>query len=149
MTLLTYRNPLAVVNRIFNPSSVQIDMVGSDGFITDKALGNALGFANPEAAITHILSTHHTLLMPHVYTMQRGADCADQPERVLDLQGAMLLSRLVRSPHAVRVYSILHGREMTIEILKLSRLAEDDLAEDNILYFPSCRQRAIAAGQCC
>lgn len=86
---------------------VTLDKYGDQLFITDRALGAALGYPLPAVAIEWIVSQHVVELFRHSHEVDLDVPDEDGRERVwaFDLDGAMRICKYARTPSSALVYS--------------------------------------------
>ncbi len=99
----------AVCRAVFvaEPDYLTIDGYGEQQFVTDWQLGHALGYADPAAAVEQIFCKHavelgwHSLLVDLHQSEHDGRTRA----RVFDLEGAMRVCKLAKTPAAGLLYA--------------------------------------------
>ncbi|MDP3848105.1 MAG: hypothetical protein Q8R10_16950 [Pseudomonas sp.] len=114
--LLAFRSPLTLARR--EPALVTVEYVSATEdskklLLIDRALGTALGYADPLAAMDALYSAHEEEFVGHSGMIQ-----PHQPEpsgrdvvRVFDLEGAMRMCRLALTPLSGVVFGNIKGTE--------------------------------------
>lgn len=91
---------------------ITLDDYGDQLFVTDRALGEALGYPLPSVAIEWIVSRHVCELARHALEVDLAKPGEDGRQRVwaFDLDGAMRICKYARTPSSPLVYAWLAGR---------------------------------------
>lgn len=85
---------------------------GDQLFVTDRALGVALGYSEPADGIEWIVSQHVCELARYSFEVDLDEPDEDGRDRVwaFDLDGAMRICKYARTPSSALVYAWLAGR---------------------------------------
>lgn len=93
---------------------ITLDGYGDQLFVTDRALGEALGYQLPYLAVQSLVSEHVCELFRHSHEVDLDVPDEDGRERVwaFDMDGAMRICKYARTPSAALVYSWLAYRDV-------------------------------------
>ncbi len=109
-SVLKFPNVRPAVCRTFlvaEPDYLTIDGHGDQQYITDWQLGHALGYAAPADAVDQLFVKHAVELSWHSFLVNlRQAERDGRTRvRVFDLEGAMRVCKLARTPAAGMLYA--------------------------------------------
>lgn len=92
------------------PEYVTVVDYGEQLFVTDRQLGRALGYVEPLAAIEQLCAKHGDELGSFLIDLHQAEPEGRTRVRVFDLEGAMRICKLARTPNAALLYARLGGR---------------------------------------
>lgn len=92
------------------PEYVTVVDYGEQLFVTDRQLGRALGYVEPLAAIEQLFAKHRDELGSFLIDLYQAEPEGRTRVRVFDLEGAMRICKLARTPAAAMLYARLGGR---------------------------------------
>ncbi|WP_313118001.1 hypothetical protein [Ectopseudomonas guguanensis] len=92
------------------PEYVTVAEHGEQLFVTDRQLGLALGYVEPLAAIEQLFAKHSDELGSFLIDLYQAEPEGRTRVRVFDLEGAMRICKLARTPAAAMLYARLGGR---------------------------------------
>lgn len=92
------------------PEYVTVVDYGEQLFVTDRQLGRALGYVDPLAAIEQLYAKHRDELVSFLIDLHQAEPEGRTRVRVFDLEGAMRICKLARTPAAAMLYARLGGR---------------------------------------
>lgn len=134
-TILQFPSVRPAVNCIAlagEPEYVTVAEHGEQLFVTDRHLGKALGYVDPLVAIEQLFARHRAELGWHSFLIDLHQA---EPEgrtrvRVFDLEGAMRICKLAKTPAAGLLYGRLAGRAV------VEFVVEDVGPKAQVLPFP-------------
>ncbi|WP_405118698.1 hypothetical protein [Pseudomonas leptonychotis] len=108
--ILNFPSDRPAVCRAFmvaEPDYLTLDGHGDQQFVTDWQLGNALGYANPTAAVEQLFAKHAVELGWHslLVNLHQSEHDGRTRVRVFDLEGAMRVCKLAKTPAAGLLYA--------------------------------------------
>lgn len=114
------------------PEYVTVAEHGEQLFVTDRRLGEALGYVEPLAAIEQLFTKHHDELGWHslLIDLHQAEPEGRTRVRVFDLEGAMRICKLARTPAAGLLYGRLGARAIAEFVV------EDVGPKAQVLPFP-------------
>ncbi|MQT44452.1 hypothetical protein GHO45_26450 [Pseudomonas sp. FSL R10-0765] len=127
--LLAFRNPLAVVRRVSDKFTLEF-VTSADNpdelLVIDSALGEALGYADPLAAIEALYAAHSDEFVGDtgLLSLFKAEPSGRSVVRVFNLEGAMRVCRLALTPLAGKVFGNLKGTEMGRAVQAFPRPAQ-------------------------
>ena len=92
------------------PEYVTVAEHGEQLIVTDRQLGLALGYVDPLAAIEQRFAKHSDELGSFLIDLYQAEPEGRTRVRVFDLEGAMRICKLARTPAAAMLYARLGGR---------------------------------------
>ena len=92
------------------PEYVTVAEHGEQLFVTDRQLGQALGYVEPLVAIEQLFAKHRDELGSFLIDLHQAEPEGRTRVRVFDLEGAMRICKLARTPAAAMLYARLGGR---------------------------------------
>ncbi|USR38081.1 hypothetical protein L1F06_015530 [Ectopseudomonas hydrolytica] len=92
------------------PEYVTVVEYGEQLFVTDRQLGLALGYVEPLAAIEQLCAKNGDELGSFLIDLHQAEPEGRTRVRVFDLEGAMRICKLARTPAAAMLYARLGGR---------------------------------------
>ncbi len=115
------------------PEYVTLTDSGSQLFVMDAVLGEALGFVDPLAAVQQLLTRYRTDLERHVRLVELFEPASDgrQLVHMFDLEGAMWLCKLARTPASGLLYARLSGRAVAEFVV-----VDEDAPRAVVIPFP-------------
>ena len=115
------------------PAYITLADCGNQLFVMDADLGEALGFVDPLAAVQHLLTRYRADLERHVRLIELFEPASDGRKLVsaFDLEGAMWLCKLARTPSAGMVYARLGGRAIAEFVV-----VDDEAPRAQVIPFP-------------
>ncbi|WP_236232534.1 hypothetical protein [Pseudomonas tohonis] len=138
--IISFMSPLALVDRraiLPEPEYTNVDPYGEQLFVMDCELGKALGYANPIEAVEQLCHRHsHELLSGSLVIdlYQPAADGRHQA-RVFDLESAMRVCALARTPASALLFARLSG-----QVAAEFAVQADDAPKARVLPFPTSRK---------
>lgn len=138
--ILPFMSPLALVDRraiLPEPEYTNVDPYGEQLFVMDCELGKALGYANPIAAVEQLYHQHRRELLRGSLVIDLYHPDAEgrHQARVFDLEGAMRLCALARTPASAMLFARLSG-----QVAAEFAVQADDAPKARVLPFPKPRK---------
>lgn len=112
-TVIQFPSVRPAVNCIELPGEPEYVTVVEHGdllFVTDRQLGKALGYVEPLVAIEQLLTKHRDELGSFLIDLHQAEPEGRTRVRVFDLEGAMRVCKLARTPAAGLLYARLGAR---------------------------------------
>ncbi|MGO3028043.1 hypothetical protein [Pseudomonas helleri] len=149
--LLSFRNPLALACR--ETDHINLECVSSANnaeelLVIDAALGMALGYADPLAAVETLYAAHQDefLGMTGEIELYKPEPNGRSIVRVFNLEGAMQMCKLALTPLAGRVFGTLKGTETRHAVLTFPQPTQSSA---KVFQFPKHRKASRATqGPC-
>ena len=125
------------------PEYVTVAEHGEQLFVTDRQLGLALGYVEPLVAIEQLYAKHRDELGSFLIDLHQAEPEGRTRVRVFDLEGAMRICKLARTPAAGLLYARLGSRAIAEFIV------EDDGPKAQVIPFPQRKKpRKPRKGRC-
>ncbi len=125
------------------PEYVTVAEHGEQLFVTDRQLGLALGYVEPLVAIEQLYAKHRDELGSFLIDLHQAEPEGRTRVRVFDLEGAMRICKLARTPAAGLLYARLGSRAIAEFIV------EDAGPKAQVIPFPQRKKpRKPRKGRC-
>lgn len=125
------------------PEYVTVAEHGEQLFVTDRQLGLALGYVEPLVAIEQLYAKHRDELGSFLIDLHQAEPEGRTRVRVFDLEGAMRICKLARTPAAGLLYARLGSRAIAEFIV------EDAGPKAQVIPFPQRKKpRKPGKGRC-
>ncbi len=125
------------------PEYVTVAEHGEQLFVTDRQLGLALGYVEPLVAIEQLYVKHRDELGSFLIDLHQAEPEGRTRVRVFDLEGAMRICKLARTPAAGLLYARLGSRAIAEFIV------EDAGPKAQVIPFPQRKKpRKPRKGRC-
>ncbi|NMY40906.1 hypothetical protein HBN76_06295 [Pseudomonas sp. WS 5013] len=125
------------------PEYVTVAEHGEQLFVTDRQLGLALGYVEPLVAIEQLYAKHRDELGSFLIDLHHAEPEGRTRVRVFDLEGAMRVCKLARTPAAGLLYARLGSRAIAEFVV------EDAGPKAQVIPFPQRKKpRKPGKGRC-
>ena len=145
-TVIQFPSVRPAVNCIGLPGEPEYVTVAEHGeqlFVTDRQLGLALGYVEPLVAIEQLYAKHRDELGSFLIDLHQAEPEGRTRVRVFDLEGAMRICKLARTPAAGLLYARLGSRAIAEFIV------EDAGPKAQVIPFPQRKKpRKPRKGRC-